>query len=238
MKLIINLVFASVSYGQILSPIVFGPHTSASNTFTYVQRVVAASCGTATTCTLTMTIGAGHLLVADVLYSNTVNPVALTSISGGANSFTVDSGTSCLHYDVASTLGTTCGYILSSTSVTTQVFTATMASGPNIGWVFAIEDVSFTGGSVSKDTAGATLDAACTSCAGITLTLAGGDAVFQFANPTNSISAVSSPYTTNASFAGGNGYANSLNTSSGTAPTWTNSPSGTVAVAAIAFKSP
>lgn len=72
--------------------------------------------------------------------------------------------------------------------------------------------------------------------AGIGLTLTGSnDVIVQYVNYGTNATAISGTYTSPADFPGGSGVAGSINTSSGTAPTWT-ATSSTGALGALALK--
>src|SRR5208282_478148 len=85
-------------------------------------------------------------------------------------------------------------------------------------------------------------DSSCSSCAGVGLTLNGtNDIILQMGNPNNSLTAITGGAFSSTAFfdenlTGGEAYAAAKNTNNGTAPTWTQSPSGTyVNVGAIAI---
>lgn len=185
-----------------------------------------------TTCAVTVaSITATNQLVA---FANAGNgfSVTLSSVNGETWS---NCPTSCATGD--SGAGWVDGkYVLSATGGETS-FTCTFSSAPGAYVGCGIIEYHYTGASASIDVTGSADRTTCTSCAGVTLPLTGSnDAILQWALPAQTLSAVTSPYSTNAHFYSGSGEAVSLGTASGTAPTWTQSPTGTVAVAAIALK--
>ena len=197
-------------------------------TWALVQHPSTTGCN-GTTCAVTVTsTGAGHLLVFAALIGNTTS--TLSSVSGDGT-WTV-CGASCR--SVSSVTTTEMGYILSATGGATTITGTLSATSP---WSAAVLEYSYTSGPISVDAQGhREQTTGTTSCAGVTLTLTGtNDVIVQIANPSGSISAVTSPYTSPADFPGGNGVAGSINTTSGTAPTWTQT-SSTDALSAIAFK--
>lgn len=215
-------------------------HSVGSSSFTLVQLKYRDSLGggtgggtcstSGTTCSVTVSsVGAGHSLIAFSMYGHT-GQVTLSSVNG-------ETWTSCPTCAGGQSGNgfTDAKYVLSATGGETS-FTCTADITPTGYNSCGIVELSWSGSSVTYADSNKASDTSCTSCAGIALTVSGTNAIFQMGIPAQSLTAISSPYSTNAQFYSGSGEAVSLNTSSGTAPTWTGSPSGTVSVAAIALK--
>jgi hypothetical protein len=201
-----------------------------NHTFALVHDTYKNTCGGGASCVITVpATGTGNLLVAVELNSGSA------TISSGTNGGTWVHCTGCQQFD-ASAGSTDMAYVLASTAGVTSI---TITNAANVGAFFAIRllEYSYTNGPIAFDVAGVADRTTCTACAGITLTLTGTqlEAIIQSAVPTNAFTAVSGTYTNPADFTDG-GIAGSLNTSSGTGPTWTQNTTGTAAMSAIAFK--
>lgn len=201
----------------------------ASATFTLVQHPNKTTCGTATTCALTVTsTGAGHLLIAVGLQFN-----ANTTISSITNEATWVHCTSCSATQAAS--GTTdAWYTLSATGGVTSI---TFNFAASTSAIIEMVELSFTAGPVALDQQGNRVQSTSTaSAAGVSLSAFTGsnDAVVQFMTTSGSGgTAVSGGFT--ADFPAGDGVGWLLNTASNTAPNWTQG-SGADALGALAFK--
>ena len=237
--LITALLLSASAFGQqgILAPILQGGTAAGStHTFTKVQQVTSGSLACSPTCNVTVaSTGTGHLLVV-LAVSPTTATALLSSISGGGTWVVPTGANTCSRGTVAEG-GVSCGYVLASTSGTTTV---TLTMGVTQTYDVSFWEVSYTGaGPISVDAQNSGASTAAASPPGQALTLAGtSDAIFQnVATSSAQVTAISAPYTdfTNA---GANfvGMAQTLNQSSGAAPTWTVStgtPTGNHA--AIAF---
>lgn len=215
------------------------PHSAGGGgTFTATQKVFSSPCSTSsTTCAVTVSaIGTGHGLMVGVGYASgvqdTITGVACTSSACG----TFVRSTGAASYSVPTSLGTEMGSIVSTTSGGTTV-TVTMSASPTIGWDFNVREYSYSGASMSFDSGNSGSIAACTTaCTGPTLTLSGtNDVIMQEIAPNASCSAVASPFINGQFTTNGDGYADQLNTASGTGPTWTCSL-GVASVAGIGIK--
>lgn len=202
-------------------------------TWTVVQHVLSGACGTTSnTCAVTVaSTGSGNVIVVGIGIGSTTQHI--TAVSAGGT-FTIPPS-ACFSTDTAGK-GTDCAYTLSSSSGVTSI-TVTRSNTSSAAWRVGITELSFTSGPVSVDTGSPqTRDqtVSTTTPAGVALTLAGSnDAVFQIINgvsPTN----VSVPYNTASDFGSNAGFATNINTTDGTAPTWTQS-NGHAALSAIAF---
>jgi hypothetical protein len=207
-----------------------GAGAPVGGTWTLVQKTgYQTSSSSPASVTVTST-GTGHLLV---LMGHTNTGTTTVSSVSGAGTWSIPAG--CHVNGGGSIGGTDCAYNLSSTSGVTSISITLSASGTST-WIFY--EYSFSGSSFSLDTTGTVTDGtAGTSLAGVGLTLAGTkDVIVQglFTSGGN-VTGVSTPYS---NFQGTSftGQADLENTSSGTAPTWTNSNSQTAAGAAIAIQ--
>lgn len=209
---------------------------SSSNTFTLVQNL-GNFCSSSTTCAVTVSsTGSGHLLFLQAGNSSGAADY-LSSVSGGGT-WVVPS--SCQIND-SSTGAVSCAYSLSSSSGTTTV---NLTFGASSAYSVAFWEYSFTLGSTSLDTCGTGDNTtAATTQSGVALTLSGSSDVLLQATTGNTTiggpTSISSPYghltgpSIPLQFFGG---ADSENSSSGTAPTWTWSASNKSVVNACAFK--
>jgi hypothetical protein len=132
-------------------------------------------------------------------------------------------------------------YVLSSTAAVTSI---TVNASKNVTvWDIHFQELSDGGVTAYVDNSGKVSDAACNSCAGVSLSLYGtSDAIIQYAYPSNAITAISGGAGYTAFFDedwNGAAAAGAMNTNVGTAPTWTQSGgSATIIGSAIAFTAP
>jgi len=126
-------------------------------------------------------------------------------------------------------------YTLNSASGATSI-TLTLSAAVSTTWAACIREYSSTASGVAIDTSGnRDQSTAAANPAGVGLTLTGSnDLIVQFVACAGSCSGISAGYS-NGDFPNNNGVADALNTSSGTAPTWT-ATSGRAALGALAFK--
>lgn len=199
--------------------------------FTLVQSSTLARVGTGVnTQNLTVTsTGSGHLLV--VLAAND-NGTAnyLTGVTGGGTWVVPSSAQiSDVNWGALS-----CAYVLASASGATTI---SLTYGATTGHYTAnFWEYSFTGSSVSLDKIG-TVDQgfAASPQLGVALTLTGtNDVILQASKNNNDLSSISSPYG-NFQHLLGVGVADSENTVSGTAPSWSMTGSSRLGGMAIAF---
>ena len=210
-----------------------GPLPHLHHTFTVTQFAVNTACtATSQTCDVTVSsTGSGHVLAAGTVLN--INDGGITAVSGGGT-WALCPASGCYQTD-NNARTTDLAYCLSSTSGATTI-TVTRTTTTSATWQAAVWELSFTGSSASLDTFGKRQQStATTSPAGVTLTLTGSnDAIIQIIRTGGTTpSAISAPYNLHAG-SGGAGWAESINTVSGTAPTWTTG-SGRAALSAIAF---
>lgn len=188
------------------------------------------------------TTSSGDLLYAVALPKNA--GLKITGMSGGAAG-TLNSGPTAWYHPAGdgrnsaascaasdSNAGSTdCSYVLVSTAGATAIgFTLSGTSGG--GTCFVIE-VGYTNGPIQAELPIEADQSASSTPAGVTLWLGGAnDFVIQAINGQNSISAVSGGYSITGS---GPAVAYLSNTTTATAPNWTESTSGTAAVTGIGF---
>jgi hypothetical protein len=200
--------------------------------WTVVQHNVKSCLATSATCAITVaSTGTGNVIAIGMSVGN--NTDLIVSVSGGGT-FT-HPATAC-HAVNSTTRGSDCAYTLASTSGATSI-TVTRTAAVS-AWQIGIAEYSFTSSPVSLDTGTPqirTQASAVTSCPGVALTLAGtNDVIFQIDSSANP-SSISTPFLFISDFSGnGGGYASSINTIGGAAPTWTQS-SAASALSAIAF---
>lgn len=179
----------------------------------------AGTCGSAvaTTCVIPLTqpVAAGDTLI---FWAATQNSVTISSISAG--------GTFVHCSNCAQTSGLLDGgYVLVATAATTSI-TVTF-SGATGGGDAGVYDWKWSGSTVTFDSSGGTpvTSSGASTFPGQTLTLSGShDAILQAGVAAQIVSSVSSPYGNTVFDSGGIfgwGLADSLNTTSGAAPTWT-----------------
>jgi hypothetical protein len=201
-------------------------------TWAVVQHT-SNTCTTASqTCNIAVSsTGTGNVIVIGIGIAS--NAEQIVSVSGGGTY--THPATAC-HSADGTTRGADCAYTLASTSGTTTI-TVTRTDATSFGWNASATEYSFTSGPVSLDTGTPQVrdqTTTVTGPAGVTLTLSGtNDAIYQMIEGT-APTAVTSPYSTNQNFSANLGAASSINTVSGTAPTWTQT-SAKAALSAIAF---
>jgi hypothetical protein len=204
-----------------------------AGTWALVNNAAASSCSSSlATCAVTVTsTGTGNLLVAVGFFGNTTDN--FTAGSGGG---TWASGpiTNCHGSDASIGKGTDILYALSSTSGTTSI--TLTKSGSSGAWVVRIMEYSTTAGPAVFDTCGnRDQSTTVTNPVGPTLTLGGANDVIVQGINGGAPTAISGSYTNPATFLVNNAHAGWINTSSGTAPTWTQTSSRAV-LSAIAFE--
>ena len=203
-------------------------------TWSLTQVKGNGSCaGNNSTCSVTVTsTGSGHVLFVGVIVPRTAT---ITSASGGGT-YTL-CGTTCRNGNT--TTGFTDGaYVLSSTSGVTSISaTVSTTFGGGSTWVTFVLELSTDSGPALFDTSNNNLVTTnCTSCTGTALTLGGtNDAIVTWASCGGTCSGITT-YTNDLANPSGDGVAHLLNTASGTAPNWSQSPSSNLTSAAIAFK--
>jgi len=203
-------------------------------TFTLVQHVFSSACNVSSaTCNVTVaSTGTGHLILIGMSISNAD---FITSVSG-AGTYTVPGG--CEGAD-STTSSTSCAYNLSSTSGVTTI-TVTRTSTTTGTWRCEVLELSSTATPFVLDVVGNRDQSTNTTTpAGVTLTLSGSnDVILQTAQSSTGQTSISinAPYTIETCGANRMCFAWSLNTTSGTAPTWTMASSGHAALGAIAIK--
>lgn len=206
-------------------------------TISLVQSVANTTCpASGTTCAVSgvqgmVATGTGHLIQVWIFMTTAGVTNTISSVSCGGT-FTVDAATN--NSDATIGGAQEMAYALISTSGATSC-TITTTNAIN-GGVMVFSEYSTTTSGFAFDTSSARTQTTTTNTAGVTLTLSGSnDVVIQAVSPNGTASAISGTYTSPASFPGGWGYAGSINTASGTAPTWTIS-SGNDILDAEAFK--
>lgn len=207
--------------------------TPAHATWSLLHNTAANTCGTTSaTCALTITaISAGNVVTLYMASSITTDTLTAASTGG---SYTFPAG---CHSTDATAGSVNCGYTLSSTASSTTL-TFMRSSATSATWGVGYAEYSHTLPNVAVGTASTlTRDqtTAVTNPAGVTLTLsAGNQIILQGIKSAATVSAISGTYTNPGLFATNFGYAGSINTSSGAAPTWTTT-SGRAALDAISF---
>jgi hypothetical protein len=212
-----------------------GCDSSVSTCKVCLSNTAIGSCDSSGTGTLTP----GNLVVVVEEWLNAGATLTMSSPTATGQTFT--------HCGNCAGGDTTAGFVDAwwtvAASGTPRSLTCTLSGAPASWNACIIYEFHTTGTSITKDpnasSSGFTASVAVSGghCAGKTLTLTGTDDVLvQFAIPSNSITAVSAGWTTDATPVDGMGYAYKLNTNSGTAPSWTDT-SGTCTVAGIAFRS-
>lgn len=184
--------------------------------------------------TIPSTTAGNAFVVIGSMFSSGVQ-TTITSITNATCTSTWAHATAAQGYNNGS--ATDAWYCLNIAAGQTLI-TANLSNSTNSD-LFEFWEVQRSSGSPAYDTAGGAAKTTCTSCAGVTLTLAGtGDFVAQAISSFNGCTAVSSPWSTNFFNSSGSHFyavAASLNPATGAAPTWT-CTSGTAAVGAVALK--
>lgn len=217
-------------------------------TWSLVQHKVlnSSSCDTNAACSMTVTsTGTGHaLFLMGALYDSVTITITYSSASGGCTWAHNSATDGSRNYSIGNILSNVIAYCTASTSGTTTV-TLTGSTGlPTLVWSMEFVEFAWSGSTIAYDTGGTTsVSADCTSCTGQALTLSGSsDLICQMFNTSSSNpSAITggAGYTAftlevDANY-GSVGYACAINTTTGTAPTWTIT-SGQGQVSAIALK--
>lgn len=220
--------------------LIFAGSYPANATYSLIQHPNGSctSCGSSPTITFTLTqsTGSGHLLVLFVVgYNGAVGQI--NSISGGG-SWTVD--TNCHGTNGTVFAAVSCAYVLTSSSGASSL-TITMSANNN--YRYGLTEYSFTGASVSYATSGTTTNTTNSNTqTGVTLSgLTGNNVIVRGITENVAVSnTISSPYTIEFNNSGAGtttASADSLNTATGTGPTWTlGASSGGCIESGIAFK--
>jgi hypothetical protein len=221
------------------------PPSSGSSGWTLVQHVpvTGAACGTgSTSCTATVApTGSGHLLVILGTIYNTSQSVSFVTSAACGVSWAYPAGAH--YYNGAQGAGTNGAYCLSSASGVTSI-TVTLSGTPGSGLqTFDFIEYAWSGSTISLDGAPASGNVIESSTpSGIAQTLSGSnDVIVQWIRTDRSTSSdvtsisgsYSNPFDTPTADA--TGYAGSINTSNGAAPTWTLDISVQTQVASMAF---
>lgn len=212
----------------------FGTSNPTTTTFTHVQHVgTSNSCPNTTSCTITVS-STCSTCVGIIFGMQGVN-VFISSVSG-AGTWIVPAG--CQLYNGGIVLATSCAYNLSETSGTTSLVVTW--NGTNVGGGLYYVETSWTGATPTIDTSGATFDGVSGGTqVGQALTLTGtSDFIVQGIASQSSPSAITGSYLSLTTIGGGGdgGGAYIVNTSSGSAPTWTTGAATESVVNAIAIK--
>ena len=192
---------------------------------------------TATTCNVTVaSVGAGHLLLCVGMYSNS----SQLNLSAGCGTETWShcaGANGCSFFDGANAvkIGLDASYVLSATGSETS-FTCTLSAVAGGFNACAVLEYSWSGATKTFDTSNGGISSNCTSCSGQALTIGGSkDAIVQVGLPLQNLTSIAGGAGYSGSFFDGVGFGSAVNTTTGTAPTWTQSPIGDVVVMAIAF---
>jgi Chitobiase/beta-hexosaminidase C-terminal domain len=218
--LILFLLIASPCYGQGILSQIMQTQPSAGGSLTLAHHWQSSACGNATTCSVTITggVSTGDLVVISV---STLNEVSISSVNVGGT--TIDAN---IRSGISTNKFLTAAYIYPATSTAgPMVVTFSAASG---GAQVNIRDYTVSGGTPALD---ATNDLSSASglsspTPGVSMTTTGtGDVVIEVASADVNVTAITSPWSTNADFATdetGAGTADAFGRSSGfTAPNWT-----------------
>jgi hypothetical protein len=211
-------------------------HISTSTTFSLIQadnigNTTVATTGTAVTIPSTASGNLGFL----VATNNSGGADYITAVTG-AGTATCPSGANTIQLSNGLNAISGC-YVLSTTSGVTSI---TVTSNATSTYYLVWYEVHKSSGSITLDVQNNASGDTSSTPAGVALTLGGtNDVIFQMIAIFKTVSAVTSPYSSNAIFNGAlqGAEAVSLNTSSGAAPTWTATTNSNPAVAAaIAFQ--
>lgn len=206
---------------------------SAWATFTNGQDVINGSCSSSsTTCAITVTsTTAGDAGVVEINYGHTAQ-VNVTGVTGGTWVVGTGCATSCSSFDSTASGGISGGYTLSLTGGSTTI-TVTVSVAPSFGWSAEFREASFNNGPLLVDKTGnKAITTNTVNPTGVALTLTGSnDFIVQGVVYTTTCTAISGSYTNLSGLVS----AVLVNSTSGTAPTWT-CPSGNGALNAIALK--
>jgi hypothetical protein len=227
-----------------------GSHTSppsggGGGTWTLVQHVAVtgATCGTGNiSCTATVAAtGTGHLLVILGTMYNTSQSVSFVTSAACGGSWAYPAGAH--YYNGATGAGTNGAYCTSSASGVTSI-TVTLSGTPGSGLqTFDFIEYAWSGSTISLDGAPASGNVGESETpSGLAQTLSGSnDVIVQWIRTDRStssdVTAISGGYSNPFDTPSGDatGYAGLINTSNGSAPTWTLDTSVQTQVAAMAF---
>jgi hypothetical protein len=214
---------------------------SGGGTFSLVQAPAITTCSAGTTCAVTVSsTGTGHAIIVEAYFLSSTNQI--TSIGDTKNTYTLCPGSSAAPNGLDCSLNLPwwqqTGYVLNSVSGATTI-TVTLPTSET-SWKVAVAEVALSGSgtSIQFDAGVAGFDSTCTTCAGLSLSswITGtNDYIFQMGGPLNSLTAITGGYTTPALFSTV-GFAGLPNTTSGTAPNWTQSSGGGVTTSALALR--
>lgn len=205
--------------------------------FSVIQTANAT--GSGTTCNLSVSaVGAGHTLAFAVDSLGGTN-FLMTAVATGAGNMILCPISGCHLQDATSKYNVDGGYVLSASGGATTL-TATINTTPGGTWRCWVTELA-AGGPVSFDLSGTRSALGCaTPCSGVTTSPSGtNDAIVQLCVGGPNCTAVTSPYSSHATFLTGEGYAISTNTTSGAAPSWTlTSAPGNMIFLAMGFSEP
>jgi hypothetical protein len=202
-------------------------------TWTLVHNSANTACVTSsTTCNITTTAtGTGNVIIIVMNIGDTTSTIQ--SVSGGGT-YSLCAASACHASDATVTKSLDIAYTLASTSGTTTI--TVTRNGGTIGWGCRALEYSFTNGPVVLDVVGVRDQSTnSASPAGVALTLSGTNDVIVQALFGSTPTAISGSYTNPATFQSNTGYGGWINTSDGTAPTWTQTAAHAV-LTAIAIK--
>jgi hypothetical protein len=205
-------------------------------TFSIVQQQ-HSSCTSCSPTSITVTsTGSGHLLTIVMTAYNGQTGSIIAPTTGCGGSWTVDTNSAV---NSGSTFGrVTIAYCLSSTSGVTSIAFTVDASN---NYRYHFLEYSFTGSSVSYATSNHVINTASNTQVGVTLSgLSGNNVILRCSmEPVNVTNTITAPYTIELNVSGSGATAataDSLNTASGTGPTWTLGASSSAMIeGAIAF---
>lgn len=229
------LFFASPFVPQYLQS-AYTPTAGGGVTYSLVQEKFNATCSSSsTTCAVTVSsTAAGNLLVVGYEGVSANSTTDLSSVSGGG---TYVHCSNCYSKDLSSGNGdvSDMGYVLSATGGVTSI-TCNLFASIGHGWFCFAVEYHRSSGSWAFDTGGANSHtAACTACAGVTLTGGSNDTIVQIASPSGTPSSI----TPSGTWANPNDVTNTiagaLGVAASTAITF-NQTSAIMAVSAEAFK--
>lgn len=209
---------------------------SFAGTWALVQHPEKVNC-TATTSVCTVTgasnIGAGHLLVISMMFTQTAGPVTGQSVTDGTNTYVHCPANACVA--TGTIRGTDFFYVLSTAAVTSPSIVVTLSAASSGTWEVGVTEYSTTGTAIF-DAGNNASSAACSSCVGPALTLTGtNDVVIQIIRGNTPTAISGASYTNPADFGSLAAVGGAININSGAAQTWTMT-SSTAGMAAIAFK--
>lgn len=198
-------------------------------TWAFVQANENFSCATGTTCAVTLSASTANSILLVGIIDNTVAGHTIASASGGAGTWNLCPASGC-----ANTTGNWSfdnAYNLTNTGGATSI-TVTINSSDS-SWFLYVNEFKCTAncGTIALDKIATPATSTCTSCTGASFSgLTTGDLLIMNSDTSSTYSAISSPYTLFSSL----GYC--LSACTGTAPTFTVSPSAVFAAIGISFK--